>query len=156
MSDDDIAEVFTALGAVTIRRIFSGKGVYVGGVIVAIEYDGELRLKADSVSAPELAAAGATQWTYHGRRGAVSMPYWSVPEDAYDDPDLMARWVRLAFDASLRTDAGKTAPHQARAPSALRHLNRARRRAPMTWAHQRATPRPGAPAITPQSCPRSP
>jgi DNA transformation protein len=33
-----------------------------------------------------------------------------VPEDAYDDPDEMAKWVRLAFDAGLRAEAGKAAP----------------------------------------------
>jgi DNA transformation protein len=32
------------------------------------------------------------------------MPYWSIPEDAFDDPDEMARWVRLAYEAALRSD----------------------------------------------------
>ena len=107
MSDDDLAEAFAALGPVTIRRIFSGKGVYVAGVIVAIEYGDELRLKADAISAPAFAAAGATQWTYDGHRGATLMPYWSIPPEAYDDPELMAHWVRLAFDAGLRADVAK-------------------------------------------------
>ena len=105
--DDDIAEIFAALGPVTIRRMFSGKGIYIGGVIVAIEHGGELRVKADAISAPELAAAGATQWVYAGHRGAVSLPYWSLPPEAYDDPDLMAHWVRLAFDAGLRARDAK-------------------------------------------------
>ncbi len=109
MSEDDIAELFAALGPVTIRRMFSGKGVYVEGVIVAIEYEDELRLKADLVSAPEFAAAGATQWTYDGHRGAVLMPYWSIPHEAFDDPDLMAHWARRALDAGLRAQVGKTA-----------------------------------------------
>ena len=108
MSDDDLMEIFATLGPVTIRRMFSGKGVYVGGVIVAIEYEDELRLKADVVSTPDFAAAGATQWTYHGYRGAVLMPYWSIPEDAFDDRDLMDHWTRRALDAGLRASVGKT------------------------------------------------
>jgi DNA transformation protein len=32
------------------------------------------------------------------------MPYWSIPDEAYDDPDLMAKWVRLAYEASLRAE----------------------------------------------------
>ena len=79
MSDADLMEIFAARGRVTIRRMFSGKGIYVDGVIVAIDYEDELRLKADVVSAPDFAAAGATQWTYHGHRGAVLVPYWSIP-----------------------------------------------------------------------------
>jgi DNA transformation protein and related proteins len=30
------------------------------------------------------------------------MPYWSIPEDAFDNPDIMARWVQLAYEAALR------------------------------------------------------
>ena len=109
MDDDDIAEFFAALGPVTIRRMFSGKGVYVTGVIVAIEYASELRLKADAISAPAFAQAGATQWAYDGHRGVVMMPYWSIPDAALDEPDLMAEWVRRAFEAGLRADGGKPA-----------------------------------------------
>ena len=29
------------------------------------------------------------------------MPYWYIPDEAYDDPDQMARWVRLAYEAAL-------------------------------------------------------
>lgn len=107
MSDNDIAEVFAALGPVMIRRMFSGKGVYVEGVIVAIEYADELRFKADAISAPQFEAAGAAQWAYDGRRGTVMMPYWSIPDEAFDDPDLMADWVRLAFEAGRRAYASK-------------------------------------------------
>ncbi len=114
MNEDDISEIFAVLGPVTIRRMFGGKAVYVAGVIVAIEYDDELRLKADAVSAPEFAAAGATQWTYHGHRGAVAMPYWSIPDAAFDNPDLMNHWVRRALDAGLR--AHRKAPRTRRKP----------------------------------------
>ena len=109
MNDEDIREVFAPLGPVSIRRMFSGKGVYFQGVIVAIEFGDELRLKADAVSAPEFEAAGSTRWAYEGRRGEVMMPYWSIPHDAYDDSDSIDRWVRLAFDAGLRAQALKTA-----------------------------------------------
>ncbi|HQT67751.1 MAG TPA: hypothetical protein PLI12_07910 [Acetobacteraceae bacterium] len=33
------------------------------------------------------------------------MPYWSIPADAFDNPDIMARWVELAFQAALRAGA---------------------------------------------------
>ena len=87
----------------TVRRIFGGKGVYHQALIIAVEVGGELRLKADAVTAPVFNAAGAVQWAYEGKRGeAVRMPYWSVPDTAWDDSDLMAGWVRLAFGAALR------------------------------------------------------
>lgn len=104
MTDADIADMFAALGPVTVRRMFGGKGIYHAGLIVAVEVRGEMLLKADAVSAPAFAAAGARRWSHEGRGGkAVAMPYWSVPDDAYDDPDAMADWVRQAFEAARRT-----------------------------------------------------
>ncbi|ACA14789.1 TfoX domain protein [Methylobacterium sp. 4-46] len=106
-----IEEIFSGLGPVTVRRMFGGKGIYHGGRIVAVEVRGDLLLKADAASAPLFAAAGATQWSYAGRKGqAIRMPYWSIPADAYDDPDAMARWVRLAHEAALRADGAADRP----------------------------------------------
>lgn len=95
--------MFSALGPVMIKRMFGGKGVYHKGLIVAVEVRDEMLLKADAISAPEFEAAGARRWFYEGKKGKpINMPYWSIPEDAFDDPDIMARWVRLAYEAALR------------------------------------------------------
>ena len=103
MDNADIEEVFVSLGPVGIRRMFGGKGIYFEGRIVAVEVRGELLLKADATSAPAFEVAGARRWTYEGRGGKpVAMPYWSIPEDAFDDPEAMARWVRLADEAASR------------------------------------------------------
>jgi DNA transformation protein len=104
MEQSDIEEMFSALGPVTIRPMFGGKGVYFKGNIIAVEFHGDILLKADAMSAPAFEAAGATRWAYEGRAGKpVNMPYWSIPADAFDDPDIMARWVRLAHEAALRS-----------------------------------------------------
>ncbi|PDT29027.1 competence protein TfoX [Rhizobium sp. L9] len=106
MDNAGIEEMFQGIGPVTIKRMFGGKGIYHLGRIVAVEVRDEMLLKADETSAPEFAAAGATQWAYEGKKGKpVKMPYWSIPEEAYDDPDLMAKWVRLAYEAALRAES---------------------------------------------------
>ena len=103
----DVEEMFASLGPITIKRMFGGKGVYHRGRIIAVEVRGEMLLKADDLSAPEFESAGAKRWAYEGKAGKpVNMPYWSVPEDAFDDPELMAHWVRLAYEAALRSSAG--------------------------------------------------
>ncbi|XKM42625.1 TfoX/Sxy family protein [Rhizobium ruizarguesonis] len=105
MDNAGIEEMFQGLGPVTVKRMFGGKGIYHLGRIIALEVRDEMLLKADETSAPEFAAAGATQLTYEGKNGKpVKMPYWSIPDEAYDDPDLMAKWVRLAYEASLRAE----------------------------------------------------
>ncbi len=103
MENRDIEEMFQALGPVTIKRMFGGKGIYHNGRIVAVEVRQEMLLKADDISGPAFETAGAKRWSYEGKKGKpINMPYWSIPEDAFDDPDIMARWVRLAYEAALR------------------------------------------------------
>ena len=119
LGDEDIRDLFEPLGPVSIRRMFSGKAIYFQDVIIAIIFGDELRLKADAISAPAFEAAGATQWVYESHRGEVMMPYWSTPHEAFDDPDIMAHWGRLAFDAGLRarTPGPKAKPRAPRTRS---------------------------------------
>lgn len=107
MDDESIADLFAGLGRVSIRRMFGGKGIYHEGLIIGVELDGELLLKADATSAPDFEAAGSRQWTYIGKRHGkrVAMPYWTVPDGALDDPDEMSVWAGKAYEAALR--AGK-------------------------------------------------
>ena len=105
MDNEAIREMFDSLGEVTIKRMFGGKGIYHQGRILALEISaGDLLLKADAESAPAFEAAGARQWVYEGkaRSKPVAMPYWTIPEDALDDPDELAKWVALAWGAALR------------------------------------------------------
>lgn len=103
MTNDDIAEMFASLGPVNIKRMFGGKGIYHQGLIIALEVDGEILLKADDKSKDIFAEAGARQWCYEGKTKPVAMPYWSIPDAAYDDPEVMAVWVLIAYEAALRT-----------------------------------------------------
>lgn len=105
MDNARIEDLFEGLGAVAIRRLFGGKGVYHRGVIIAIVLQDELMLKADAESGPDFAAAGSRQWTYRGKGRKVAMPYWTLPEAAFDDPDEMTMWARKAYDAGLRAAA---------------------------------------------------
>ena len=107
MNKAEIEDLFAELGSVSVRRMFGGHGVYHQGLIIAVEVDGEILLKADEETAPLFEAAGAQRWAYAGKKDKpISMPYWSVPDDAVDDPEDFARWARLAFEASMR--AAKT------------------------------------------------
>ncbi|OYR19039.1 TfoX/Sxy family protein [Brucella thiophenivorans] len=104
MDDQSLRELFEGLGAISIRRMFGGKGIYHQGLIIALVVQDELLLKADAESAPAFMEAGSRQWRYNGKKTGkpVAMPYWSVPDNAYDDPEIMTDWARLAFAASLR------------------------------------------------------
>jgi DNA transformation protein len=115
METSEIADMFSALGPVTIKPMFGGKGIYHKGNIIAVEFQGDILLKADAITAPAFAAAGATQWAYEGKAGKpVNMPYWSIPAEAFDDSAIMTRWVKLAYEAAVRLVKVKTTKQQGR------------------------------------------
>lgn len=108
MDDAEIEERLQAIGRVTIRRMFGGKGIYSEGCIVALVVRGELLLKADEETMPLFEAAGSTRWSYaRAGKAPVAMPYFTVPDEALDDPDIMAQWARLARAAGHRAAAPK-------------------------------------------------
>lgn len=128
MEAESLIELFAPIGVVSVKRMFGGKGVYLDGLIVAVELSsGELFLKGDEVCAGAYEAAGARRWRYEGETKAgaqkrVAMPYWSMPEAAFDDEAELSRFARMALDASIRADAAKaakpkTAAKRGKAPS---------------------------------------
>ena len=115
MDNERIHELFSGVGPVSIRKMFGGKSIYRDGLIFAIDLDDELMLKADETSVPDFEAAGCRQWVYtHSKTGRVTpMPYWSIPDEALDDPDEMTPWARRAIEASVRVEAVR-APKRAK------------------------------------------
>ncbi|NJC42220.1 DNA transformation protein [Brevundimonas alba] len=102
-----VREHLAALGPLEIKRMFGAGAVYANGTIFALLDDGVIWLKADEVNAPLLTAAGARQFTYPTKEGAMTMAYWSLPERALDDPDEAVDWARQSIDAALRKAAAK-------------------------------------------------
>jgi DNA transformation protein and related proteins len=105
MDDEALRELFSGLGRISIRKMFGGKGIYHEGVIVGLVLStGDVFLKGDATSAPDLEAAGAQRWSYDDGKGRrANMPYWSIPESALDDPEELAGWTRGAYEAALRS-----------------------------------------------------
>jgi DNA transformation protein len=117
-------ELLAPLGAVRARRMFGGHGLYVADVFVALIADDRLYMKVDEQSRAAFERAGCEPFAYSRRdRDAVTLGYWSAPEEALDSPGAMAPWARLALAAALRAQAQRpaSAPRKtvaARVPSA--------------------------------------
>lgn len=99
---DDAAEIFRELGAVQVRRMFGGVGVYHSGVMFALETSGTLYLKADPDGAEAFRAEGCEPFSYEtttGRRTITS--FWRAPERLMDEPDELAVWARRSVTIAL-------------------------------------------------------
>ena len=101
MSPDDIRELFSVFGPVSVRRMFGGAGIYADGTMFALLYDGLIYLKAGECNAVDREALGPfTYTTKDGKRGVTS--YRQMPDRLYDDPHELAEWSRDALSAALQ------------------------------------------------------
>lgn len=111
-------ELLGALGPARARRMFSGHGIYVNELFLALILNDTLYLKADDETRPQFQQAGSQPFDYATRDGRrVVMAYWTAPQEAMESPALMLPWARLAMASALRAAASKR-PAVARKTSA--------------------------------------
>ena len=111
MSPDHIRELFITFGAVTVKRMFGGAGIYAEGRMFALVHEGVIYLKADAQNAAAFEREDLPPFTYKtkaGRRGVLS--YRRLPERLYDDPEELAVWARAALAAARRASQGASTP----------------------------------------------
>jgi len=112
---DFLKDLFAPFGAITIRKMFGGAGVYCDGAIFAITGDEGVWLKVDDVTRAEFEAAGLTPFTYEFDNGKTgTMSYYTAPEEIFDDHDALARWTKLALGAAARSKKPKKKKKAAR------------------------------------------
>ena len=89
---DYLSELFSEFGPVTVRRMFSGAGIFADGLMIALVVDGVIFLKADADIIPLFEGEGLKPFSYKRKEGRRTiMSYWRMPERLYDDPDELAR-----------------------------------------------------------------
>ena len=101
-----LQDIFPEAGHVTVRKMFGGQGIYcTSGIFAVVIEDDAICVKGDAVSLADYESLGMQRWGYtNPKTGKVTlMPYWRLPDEALDDPDLMARLTRLAVGAAQRS-----------------------------------------------------
>ena len=99
---EQLRELLAALGHVTIKKMFGGASIYADGILFALVADDVLYLKADQVTKARFEAEGLGPFTYEGKTGPVSMPYWRAPDRLFDEPDEMLEWSREACAVAIK------------------------------------------------------
>ena len=112
-------ELLAPLGAVRVRRMFGGWGLWLDDVFMALVAFDQLYLKVNAQTQAAFERAGCAPFVYAGGGKAVTMSYWTAPSDALDSPALMAPWARLALQAALAAHATAVKP-AARRPASKR------------------------------------
>jgi DNA transformation protein len=105
---DHLTELFSGLGPVAVRRMFSGSGVFADGLMIALVVRGVIYLKADADSIHEFEREGLSPFSYQKKNGTHTLKsYWRMPERLYDEPDELADWAGRALAAARRASDRK-------------------------------------------------
>ena len=162
---DHCLELLAPLGATRAKRMFSGYGLYIDELCVAlILRDTTLYLKVDDASRPLFVAAGCTPFTYEMKKtGEVkSLGYFTAPDEAMESPAEMIPWARRALAAAVAARAAKPAskrkPAGAKAAAAKKIVAKkaaAKKVAAKASAKSVPTPEPAAKKAAPAKAPRA-
>lgn len=96
-----------AIGPITIKRMFSGLGLFRDGVMFALVIDDTLYLKTGLGNADRFAAAGLEPFAYDSKVRRVVTSYARAPEDALEDADILRDWARDAIQAAFAAAQSK-------------------------------------------------
>lgn len=111
MDAEAIAEMFSTYGPISLKRMFSGFGLYSEGVCFCMVLrGGEFYFKADETNIPRFEADRCKPFSYSQRRSGKVVTvnsFWRMPDRLYDDPDELADWTRQAVAVAHRLQLKK-------------------------------------------------
>jgi DNA transformation protein len=130
---DYVVEQLAGLGAVTVRRMFGGAGLYHEGLFFGVLDDDQLFFRVDDATRPRYEAAGSGPFTPMPDREAPMRGYYEVPAALLDDRDELAAWARdavAAAHAAKLAKRGASAPVRRRASASARGAARPKPKRP--------------------------
>jgi len=92
--------VEAAIGAATVKRMFSGLGLFRDGLMFALVIDDTLYLKTGPDNAARFAEAGLEPFSYDSKIRRVVTSYARAPDDALEDPAILRDWAEGAMQAA--------------------------------------------------------
>jgi len=102
-----IVEMLQRFGTVIAKPMFGGYGLYQDGIMFALISDDTLYFKADEVSKADFLSLGMTPFSYSKNDTLYKMSYFSAPDEALEDYEMMCQWAQKAYDAALRVQREK-------------------------------------------------
>lgn len=98
---DYCCELLGSLGEVQAKRMFSGWGLSVDGLTVAIIAWDRLYLKVNAQTQPHFAAAGCQLFEYEAKGKTRRLQYYTAPDSALESRAAMQAWAELAMQAAV-------------------------------------------------------
>ena len=109
-----VVDSLRTLGPVEAKRMFGAWGLYHEGVFFALVSGGTLYLKTDADNRAEFDARKLEAFTFEKGGETVVTSYRAAPEEALEDPRVMAQWTRSGYAAALRKVTASSAAKKSR------------------------------------------
>jgi DNA transformation protein len=98
-----ILEKLEPLGTIVKSRFFGGVALSFQSIQFAMIMGSTLYFVVNEKSRDKYKAKGMEPFSYATKKGTVLVHrYWSVPEEALEEPDELKRWAHEAIDAAMR------------------------------------------------------
>jgi DNA transformation protein len=105
---EHVVETMRRFGPVEPKSMFGGWGLYHQGLFFALIAEDALYIKTDDENRADFEALGLEPFVYAMKDGeTLTMSYRAAPEEALENPDVMAEWARRGYAAALRAAAKK-------------------------------------------------
>lgn len=105
---EHVVETMRRFGPVEAKAMFGGWGLYHQGLFFALIAEDALYLKTDDENRADFESLGLEPFVYPMKDGqSIAMSYRSAPEEALENPEVMADWARRGYAAALRAVAKK-------------------------------------------------
>jgi len=95
------------LGQVSLRRMFSGQGLFLDGRMIGILIEDVLYLKVDTRNRADFKAAGSEPFVYERMGREVAHSFWRLPDEIIEDGDALRAWALKSKAASIATGQAK-------------------------------------------------
>ncbi|MFY9826016.1 MAG: TfoX/Sxy family protein [Thermoanaerobaculia bacterium] len=106
---DHLMDRLAPLGAPSYKFMFGGFGLYLDGLMMGIvSGDDVFWLRTDDANRSDYEARGLKPFQPMTKNGPMGvMPYYTVPDDVFEDQDAFLEWAKNARDAAARHAAAK-------------------------------------------------
>jgi DNA transformation protein len=104
-----VLEQLQDIERLTSRRMFSGVGLYSGGLFFGLLYHERLYFKTDDTTRPGYEARGSEGFCPRPNTARLKMTYYTVPADVLEDSEELVKWARQATAAALACKSAKVA-----------------------------------------------
>lgn len=116
------------LGQISLRRMFSGQGLFLDGRMIGILVEDVLYLKVDTRNRPDFEAAGSEPFVYERMGREVALSFWRLPDEIIEDGDALRAWALKSKAASIATGQAEAPRRKAVAKKAVKRKTARKRR----------------------------